>query len=126
MPTTAEKDRKMQSNKAFLVACAVALCAGFSFSSEQDNALIKEVQVRDNGLVIVIMNEERTLESGTCVNTTYHKTHWAFNPSTTTGYREFLATLLTAKTTSSPVRITGTATCSAFSSIETLQTIAIK
>jgi hypothetical protein len=116
----------MKAKKTLLVVCTWALCAGVSFSSEQDNATIKEVQVRDNGVVIVIMNEERVLESGTCVNTTYHKTHWAFNPSTTTRYSEFLAVLLTAKTSSSPVRITGTASCSAFATIETLQTIAIK
>jgi hypothetical protein len=126
MPSTSGKGEKMRSKKIMILGCALALCASLSFSSEQDNALIKEVQVRDNGMVIVIMTTERNTDTVSCINSTYHKTHWAFNPSTASRYGEFLATLLTAKSMSSPVRITGTGTCNAFATIETLQTITVK
>jgi hypothetical protein len=98
-----------------------------TFASSQDGAVVKEVEIRNNGTVIVIMNAPRTSEVwASCIDTQWHKTHWAFSPSSTTTYKELLAFVLTAKSTGSIVRVTGADNCNAFGSIESIEAFVIK
>ena len=103
----------------FLILSAQVVCAGY-----QENAEINTVEVRSNGTVIVIMEAERT-NYASCINTTWHKTHWVFSSSSTSYYKEFLSVLLIAKSSNALVEVAGTDNCNVIPGIETIDRIKI-
>lgn len=112
--------------KVFFSAMILALTAIQATASEQDGALISSLEIRPNGVVIVIMYAPRVTTGVSCVDQTWHKTHWAFSPATHTLFDEYLSVFLAAKSAGRPVRIIGNGTCNAIASIETVESITVR
>lgn len=91
----------------------------------QDGAKIVNLEIRGNGTVYIVMDSPRTTWAD-CINTQWHKTHWAISPSTHVYYKEFLSVLLAAKTSGRPVRIVGAGNCNALATIETIDAVTVK